>query len=365
MKEEQYIISSEDSKIIGMLKAIMAVMVVFIHAHYDGINLATGNIVFEQPRWFDITKCILSDAIPSCAVPGFFIIAAILLYKKSYSWKVNIVKKTRTLLIPYFIVCTFWIVFYACAQLSPAIRQYFSNPDRIVANWEPIDYLKAYLGFEKGKVVYPIYGPLWFVRDLFVLNILSPIIKKCIDKCPKLYLTAILLMMLFNIDTHLFFLKNTALFFFSMGYYFVKYGIHFSDIKIINYKILSVTYLIFLILYLYFMDSQWKHVIALFSINIGLLWWTYVAYYISGLKGKLHDVMSVLEVYNFTIYIFHQIPITILEKILFKILPKGLVFIVIEYFAVIVIILLGCVAFSKVLERYTPRFFGLLSGGRA
>ena len=87
MSKEEYEISREDSSIISSLKAFMAVMVVFIHARYDGINLATGNIVFEQPRWFDITKDILSAGVPCCAVPGFFLIAGVLLYKREFKCK--------------------------------------------------------------------------------------------------------------------------------------------------------------------------------------------------------------------------------------------------------------------------------------
>ena len=364
MNGSNYSISDEDSRVIGTLKAIMAVMVVFIHAHYDGINLATGDVIFEQPRWFDITKRLLSGAIPCCAVPGFFILAAILLYKKPFNWKDNIIKKAKTLLIPYFIINTFWIVFYACAQLNPVLRPYFSNPDKIVANWGVLEYLDAYLGFGTSKAVHLIYGPLWFVRDLFTLNIIAPLIKKIIDKCPRLYASAILLMMLLGVNTHIFCLKSTALFYFSVGYYIVKYNIHFSDVKKINFPILSVMYAIMLAMYIYFLDSKWWYLPVFFDINLGLLWWTRASFFIMGMKGKVQELLRVLEKYNFCIYIFHQIPTTILEKILFTVLPKSLPFIVAEYFAVIIVILTGCIVFSMFLERFTPRFFALLTGGR-
>lgn len=131
----EYQLSKEDSEVISYLKALFAVMVVFIHARYHGVNFSTGTSAFDEPGWLYWLKEILSNAVPSCAVPGFFLISGLLLYRKSFKWGSNILRKVRTLLIPYLLAQSFWILFYALAQNIPGLSVYFADPHKFVANW--------------------------------------------------------------------------------------------------------------------------------------------------------------------------------------------------------------------------------------
>ena len=169
MKEklDAYKITDEESKKISIVKVWFTIMVVFIHSN-NKLNFASGN--FDTPAWLEVLKYFISECISRCAVPGFFLISAILLYKKSFKWKENIKKKIKQIMIPYLIFNTFWILFYVVVQHIPVLSNYFSNPDTIVADWSIIDWLEAYLGFQDN---YPICYPLWFLRALFVLNILA------------------------------------------------------------------------------------------------------------------------------------------------------------------------------------------------
>ena len=364
MKGKSYLISETDSKTISILKALMAVMVVFIHAHYDGINMASSNVVFEQPAWFDFTKDILSESIPCCAVPGFFVMAGVLLYKKEFTWAANMKKKLRTLIIPLVIVQTFWIIFYALVQMIPQVRPYFSDPNKTVANWGVLEYMDAYIGFGASNGVHLIYGPLWFVRDLFFLNIIALILKKIIDKIPRIYGVFMIVALVFGWSTHLFFMSMHALVFFSAGYYLVKYDIHFSDIKMINFGILSVVYWGVVILDAVFQEASFAYLINSVNIILGILWWCRVSYELIEVKGTAEKFRNTLSKYNFNIYIFHQIPTTIAQKLMYKILPKTVPSIIAQYFGVILLILVWCVLFSKFLERFMPRFCAVLTGYR-
>jgi hypothetical protein len=364
-KNKVYLVNDDDKRIIGTLKAVFAVMVVFIHANFSSINMATGSVTFDFPKWFTMAKTILSDAIPKCAVPGFFIMASVLLFKREFDWKKNVLKKARTLMIPYFIINTFWILFYACAQMVPSVSVFFSNPDKIVANWSWVEYLDAYLGTGVGSGVHLIYAPLWFVEHLFVLNIISPVIKMIIDKIPVIYGVAIICLLVFDVNFNMFFLNNVSLFYFSLGYYLVKYGIHFSDVKNIDYRIITPLYIAVTVLNMLTLgDERFASVKDLAQIIIGLLWWAHTAIYLSGLEGVPNAVLKTLEKYNFIIYIFHYNSITILQKLLFKLLPNNLVCIVAEYFISAIIMIVLCIVLAIFMERFMPRIFSLLIGDR-
>jgi len=185
-KQEVYLLTREDLEVISILKAILAVMVVFIHAKYSDVNIGGGTIEFNQPMWISFLKDMMSTIITACAVPAFFLLSSIFLYRKEIKWKENLKRKFVSLIIPYFLINTFWILFYAIVQNIPMLSVYFSDPAKIVRSWGLREYLNAYLGFTTIGRMGIIYGPLWFVRDLFFLNIISNVIKKIIDRFPQI-----------------------------------------------------------------------------------------------------------------------------------------------------------------------------------
>ena len=166
-----YTISPRASQRLDLAKLWFSFMVVFIHANQEGVNLVGGNIVFETPAWLALIKRLGSDIIPRCAVPGFFLIAGVLLFRKPFSWKENMRKKCRSLAVPYLLLNTLWILFYLVCQSLPVVSGFFTqNP---IAAWEWLDWLDAYTGFRAGG---PMVYHLWFLRDLFLMNLIAPAI---------------------------------------------------------------------------------------------------------------------------------------------------------------------------------------------
>ena len=109
-------------------------MVVYIHSKGTEFHFAGKDVALDVPAWLETFKYLVSSAISSCAVPGFFFMAAIFLYRKPFSWKDNIQKKIHTLVIPYVILNTFWIAFYFCTQHISFLSVFFSKPENIVSN---------------------------------------------------------------------------------------------------------------------------------------------------------------------------------------------------------------------------------------
>ena len=354
----EYVLSEKESKVIRLIKGVFALMIILIHVDGNGINLANSSVVFEHPYWFQISKRILSDSIPCCAVPGFFLISSILLYRKPFKWFQNIKKKIKTLIVPYFIVNTFWIIFYAIAQSIPMLKSFFSDPNKLVTNWGVLEYLDAYLGFGTSNGVCLLYAPFWFLRDLFVLNILAVLIKKTIDYCPLVVSSVLIIVIVFNINTHLFFLGRNSLVFFCLGYYVVKYRLKICDLEKIGFINSLILYVISIALEVIFSN----YISHFFVICAGLVFWYMVTNKICNAPPKLLAFFDMLSHYNFSIFLIHYIPSAIIIKAMFVVMPKKEIIYIFEYFISIIAVLLFSILISWGLEKYTPKIFHILTG---
>lgn len=232
MQNDTYAIDARESERISILKLWFCLLVVLIHvSRLGGIHFAEGTVKYSLPLWLNYTEFILSKVIAKCAVPGFFFVSGMLLFRKPFAWKENVRKKLRSLVVPYLLLNTFWIAVFYISQRIPFTRPFFGQPINIVKNWSAYDWLNAYLGIcRQDNSAIPILGVTWFMRDLFVLNLIAPALKWIMDRLPKISFAALCVMLILGINTHLFFLRRDALVFFCFGYAFVKRGLHFSDL---------------------------------------------------------------------------------------------------------------------------------------
>lgn len=193
---------------IRIVRFPLAVLVVFIHSVGP-----TDNIAYYPFRdFFSHTFC-------SFVVPAFFIISGFLFFqrmengftKKIYIKKLN--SRISTLLIPYF-------VWNAVTLVIDLLKFYIGRP-----SW--IDYGNASIGeiivhcfwgnvsdISSG-IYYPINLPLWYIRDLIVLCLFSPIIYKICDKFG--WFTIVALTVSYFLGLHLLYFNLLGILFFSLG----------------------------------------------------------------------------------------------------------------------------------------------------
>lgn len=352
--------SIEESERIQILKIWFTIMVIFIHSYSQEAHFTGGNIVLHIPLWLDWIKYLISQVISSCAVPGYFFISAVLLYKKDFTWAENIKKKLKTLLIPYLIFNTAWIFIYFVAQHIQIFNPYFIQEKNIISNWGIIQYANAYLGCVDGHVW--LY-PLWFIRDLIVLNLLAVVIKKLIDKFPKIIFILLAIMIVLNVQTHLFFLNQQALVFFCLGYYFVKYSIKFNDSEKIKAPYIIITYIAAILLNCLTRDTALSYLPHFVTIVVGLIFFYRFTTKIAA--EKLHTVLMYIAKYSFSIYLFHEMNLSILKKLLIKFFPQNTLWTTILYFGIPITIFCLCLLLSAILDKYFHKAYLILVGGRS
>lgn len=368
-----YAIEERESRTINGLKTIFTFLVILIHAraytgkgYLDyGVGGVQGNLTIVTPDWLWNLEFIISGIIAHVAVPGFFLISAILLYRKDFKFFENIKKKFRSICIPWFIIITFWIAVYAVVQRIPQIAPYFSNEDKIIANWNWFNYIDAYLGITGSPLVYP----LWYLQNLIVLNIIAVPIKKLIDRFPRIVF-AILLVLYFSPFEHLLFcMEKVSLFWFCMGCYVVKSDIHIKDIERVKIVPLSICYAISVTLSFVFREQWFDYIFDELNIISGILVFAYIFWKKNGNETKdgekiksLH--LQLLAKYSFFVYIMHEMNLRIILKAYTKIIGSSLIAQIIEYFIIPAALILCLTILGWLLERYLKPVYKVLNGGR-
>ena len=142
----------------------------------EAISSISGN---QYPVYHYIGE--FTSIIACCAVPLFFFISGYLYFnniplrgENSYSfsvWKQKSKNRVRSLLIPYLS----WnllvlLLFFIGQQIVGNSDALSKDGYKLVADYSVIDYLKAFYAIDSTGM--PVDGPLWFIRDLFIVSII-------------------------------------------------------------------------------------------------------------------------------------------------------------------------------------------------
>lgn len=149
-------------------------------------------------------------------VPGFFFISGFLFFLSNKRYQQILNTRFHTLLIPYLLWNALLLGLYILAYLAGYPQDI--NGKSIV-DYNQMDYLRVFWdrgSFDNGNFV-PILCPFWYIRNLLIMSILSPLVYYIIKYVRELFLLAVLIWWL--LTPHNAFISQTVLFF-SIGAYF-------------------------------------------------------------------------------------------------------------------------------------------------
>jgi hypothetical protein len=349
-----YYLSGDFSKRVSICKVWFTIMVLFIHSYTETVFINSGNVVLQIPEWLATLKYIITEVFSRTAVPGFFIISAIFLYRKQFSWWENVKKKFKTLMIPYFIMNTFWVVFYFVCQHIPAVRDYFSNAENVVANWGILGWLNGY-GITAGA---PLLYPLWFLKYLFLMNVLSKVYLVVIKKFPVISALVLLGVWLYFDNEPL----TQTICFWGFGCILAVKQPDFE--KLFKWKwIIAAGYVLLVVA-----DTVTRHIVPRELVNKICILWGIVFWFVCTTEFKSEKVtkwLLTLSSYAFGIYLFHEMNLYILKKLLAKLLPQTPLMQLVQYFGIPVAIFCFCLVVSVLMKKYLPRLYSLVTGSRS
>lgn len=333
----------------------MTVTVVVIHA-FRWDNLIGGDNPFIN--YFVFFPSVDFGRI---AVPLFFVISGFLFFKDDSPftldvYKSKIIKRIRTLLIPYVLFSAFmiFIIWFSYRDFVPEyLRIGTLLPDYSVGS-----IIVAWL--VKPQAFY-----LWFLRNLFVLCLCSPVLYWLIKKGGWLFMGGVLIVWLFFQAA----LPSATLsaVFFCMGAFVAIKGVKLPERVHIGY------FIHILVLWLCFVFLS-KQSIAL-PASMSFLFIS--AHTLLGVIGvwMLYDYLSdktvdrfidsTLATYLFCVYLFHAMFLDVFDNIAFYLLGSqtNSNIILVYYLSIPVSIALS-VLLAFILKRFLPPVYKLLTGSR-
>ncbi len=375
-----YAIDKKTSERIYILKGLLMVLVVLVHAYREEITFVDGNVQLRAAPWLEWGRYIVSQVVARAAVPAFFLISSVLLYRREFTWKQNMSKKVYTLLIPYVILNSCWILFFYFAQFFDFTLPYFVTPQSKIAEWGILGWLDAYFGNFIDE--YPVLYPTWFLRDLLLLNAAATGIKKCVDAFPGITLAVIgcLWLLPFSIP----FIGGTELsgqgvVFFVLGYYIVKYDLHMEQLDSVPCAAAAAVYgaLVGITAYLnfprgghaaegtlfvWFQGTGFGYMVSHITIAAGVLFFIRFSRVFAESKGK--PLFMKFAGHSFFIFAFHEMALTIALKLLAKKFVQTTKVQLFGYIGIPLFVIAGCVLFSMFVGRFLPFAYYVISGKR-
>ena len=248
------------------------------------------------------------------------------------------------------------------AQRIPQLSPFFSNPDNLVANWGVKEWLAHYFGSQAAYQ--PLVYPLWFVRNLFLLNLVAPVFLWVCKKCRIVSAVLFIALWLFVESTHVFFMDIQSVCFWGLGCFFAVSGISLSSLD--RYKVFwAVSYPVLVIASCLMRESPEypAMIVQRTCFLVGIAFWFV---FTTNIKGeKMRRIILFISGYSFGIYLFHEMNLFILRKLLTKALPHTSFVAAVLYLGMPVVIISFCLLLCRLLERFTPRLYALITGGRS
>lgn len=356
-------ISSEASLRLNILRFPLIVGVVFIHNYDLSVVFQGGQVGAESSSALvEFVRNLISQSIARVAVPLFFLMAGYLFFLTFHQtvngWLEKLRARFKTLFIPF----VFWnlamLVVMATAQSIPQTAIFFSGRNALVAQFDGMDFIDAIFGI--GRM--PISYHFWFIRDLMMLVLISPLIFWLCRNVGVAFLLSLLAFWFFSfwplpmpaIDSILFF---------SLGCWLAIRKIDLFGLDGRGREI-AAAYAVVVLLDVIYFGTELGGYIHKVSILLGMA----VALWLTGfavLSELIRESLVRLAKVSFFVYAAHEPLLTITKKLVFKFLePQS------PYFVLGLYVALPCLVISLIVFMYPklvamcPKLMATISGGR-
>jgi surface polysaccharide O-acyltransferase-like enzyme len=361
MANKNFSSQSLQSQVIDFVRFPLIIGVLFLHNSASTVQIPGTKFGTEtfMPVFYYSNE-LFSHVWGSIAVPLFFFMSGFLFFlnvgkfdKDSYKTKLQ--SRFKTLLIPYLFWNLFTIAFYFVMTSIPFTAAFINEK-------VDIKHIFGYLWTTEGGL--PLAYQFWFVRDLMVAVVLTPIIYLCI-KYGKIYSILILgILWYFGLWIKIPGFSSACLFFFTSGAYF---GINKRNLLEDFGKIQKLSFILFpLIAITYLLTKQYDFNIYIHRVVIiaGIIFcFNFVGWLIE--RGKIRSV-PFLSSAAFFVYAVHDpffmVTIRKINYMLFKpatdFACTGL------YFLNVILAALITLGLYYILRLFLPKFTAVITGRR-
>lgn len=333
----------------------LIILVVLLHSTVNVPENAIPKNIFEKIQVF------ISFGLCQVAVPLFFIISGYLFFFKIDNLNSifkNILKRRNTLIFPYLLWCLFWFSFMWIIQSISYFKTSFGTP---LSAMSPADLMMQLF-------YYPLNYPFWFLRELIVIVLLTPLLFILLRNKNILILTLLFILPFFISSIipvkslSISFVGTSSLFYFSLGAYFGinKYLPQYRVNRLIVFILLFI-WLVSNIVHINLDINSRPLLFSFFKNLIGIvaLWQLYDL-----LPIKYKQYHPKIYKYSFFIFAFHGIPINFIKALLKLKLPNTYLFNFGIYLFSFIIVVFVSILSAKLIDKYANKIYIILTGSR-
>ena len=293
-------------------------------------------------------------------VPCFFFISGYLFFlsKKTYLQKLN--NRVRTLLVPYLLWNSIMVITYLLAWFMGYPQDINGNS---LTNYDFIDYLRLFWdrgSYDNGNFV-PILCPLWYIRNLLIMSLLSPLIYYILKYLREFF--GVVVTVWWLMTNHNAFIPQTILFY-CLGAYFSVFSINPLKVALNKKSLFIALFLVFAI---------WdiiSHVVYGTPVNLQLhrlsLLFNIPAFFLLADFCMSHNFQcKSLSNSTFIVFCVHYPLVLLLRKLCIVYFSElNDVFQILLYFFCVFIATTGSLGICLFLDEFCPKIKKVLSGNR-
>lgn len=333
-----------------LINSVMSTAVVF--AHSNNID-RYSNLRWESTEPIEF---LFSRGIGNLAVQMFFLMSSILFFL-NYNKDTMLQKyksRVKSVLLPFFVWNIIYYLFFIVLTALPLSRS-FMDTKQVAVNLETI--LNAVLFYQYN-------GVYWFMYQLILFIIISPLLYALIKNkygflVPIGCVVAYYWLPTIPMCAHA--LRTDMLVYWTLGAYMAIHQTERMNRKN-NQAPLYLGISIVLIAIRFYLEgiapntisNYWLSVLVL--INVITVWWAFDLFRLK----KVYEWMTM----SFFIYSLHPLIVDTIKKAFATLLPDNDIMAFVNYFLTAIGSIALCYVAGKILIRFLPGLYDVLSGGR-
>lgn len=343
-----------NSQKIKVISFACIILVLYIHSGFHDYPHEIAGMAFNH-----LLQDIISGQIGRCAVPMFYMISGFLFFQNVHTmgdiWK-KMIKRVRTLLVPYVIAALFMPLFLVVLELFPFTSQFRNNTESMDSFQQPVCDIVLSLFYKVPGRTSPWAFHLWFLRDLIIIVALSPVLQIARKRIGG-GKTVLLLFAATYCDAAC--LPFGSMFWFMAGDYMLSGLSRFkSFLWVVLFVVVSA-------LELLFHYEFWTYLrIPIILTGIVSMWNLYDRLAGEGFDLNRHWWLSLACQFTFFVYLFHEPTLNIIRKLLLVPFGHTSFGFALDYLLSPWVFVVMFVALGYCMRKYLPTLYGICVGGR-
>lgn len=379
------------SQVIDALRFPLAVAVVFLHSGALGeINLTALHAnPFALSSLSGFVRIAISGVLAHTAVPLFLLISGYLFFRKLTEWSVGVYKEKlrrrfHTLFIPYIIWITIKIAWAEFVKLRSVILydepleglwRYLADNGGWHLYYDCMQWPAGnnWLGIE-GTMSAPILFPLWFVRDLMIVMICSPLVFWAVKRYKLVPIAVLAVCYITGIFLPIHGVSAGSFMWFGLGAYFAIHGRSMAEGLYKYRKAAYITAIVLVVLAtwgggrLVFEPLGWNFfVLCVISSSVAVFCLFYAAIKRGYMRPSKWFVSSSFFVFCCHLFMLEwsaRVCSIVLQNKTIEAFVGEDIILLARYFAQPLLAVAMCLALYWLLGRTMPRLLRALTGGR-